>query len=147
MQFFDINNKFCSFCHPPTASHLLPISPPFCPLLIWKSPINWRLHLHISDQRVRGWLLLDNYLPTLALTVTYLLIVWTGPKYMKTRQPYSCRGILMLYNLGLTLLSFYMFYEVNRLLRAVTKDYKRTKERAAYSLRTECMNMARNMYI
>lgn len=78
---------------------------------------NQRLsHLHLSDQRVRGWLLLDDYLPTFALTVMYLLIVWMGPKYMKHRQPFSCRGILMLYNLGLTLLSFYMFYEVNRLL-------------------------------
>lgn len=68
------------------------------------------------DQRVRGWLLLDDYPPTFALTVVYLLIVWMGPKYMKNRQPYSCRGLLVLYNLGLTLLSFYMFYEVNRLL-------------------------------
>uniref|UniRef100_A0AAQ4QAG2 Elongation of very long chain fatty acids protein n=1 Tax=Gasterosteus aculeatus aculeatus TaxID=481459 RepID=A0AAQ4QAG2_GASAC len=68
------------------------------------------------DQRVRGWLLLDNYPPTFALTVMYLLIVWIGPKYMKHRQPCSCRGLLVLYNLGLTLLSFYMFYEVNGLL-------------------------------
>ncbi|XP_060942739.1 elongation of very long chain fatty acids protein 5 [Limanda limanda] len=64
------------------------------------------------DQRVRGWLLLDNYPPTFALTVMYLLIVWMGPKYMKHRQPYSCRGLMVLYNLGLTLLSFYMFYEL-----------------------------------
>lgn len=76
---------------------------------------NWCFFLHISDQRVRGWLLLDNYPPTFALTVMYLLIVWMGPKYMKHRQPYSCRGLLVVYNLGLTLLSFYMFYEVNRL--------------------------------
>lgn len=77
---------------------------------------NRPLYLHISDQRVRGWLLLDNYPPTFALTTMYLLIVWLGPKYMKHRQPYSCRGLLVLYNLGLTLLSFYMFYEVNTLL-------------------------------
>lgn len=64
------------------------------------------------DQRVRGWLLLDNYSPTFVLTVMYLLIVWIGPKYMRNRQPYSCRGLLLLYNLGLTLLSFYMFYEL-----------------------------------
>lgn len=85
-------------------------------LLLAMRPKNSALYLHISDQRVRGWLLLDNYPPTFALTVMYLLIVWTGPKYMKRRQPYSCRGLLVLYNLGLTLLSFYMFYEVNRLL-------------------------------
>lgn len=77
----------------------------------------WPLSLYLRpDQRVRGWLLLDHYPPTLALTVMYLLIVWMGPKYMKHRQPYSCRGAMMIYNLGLTLLSFYMFYEVNRWL-------------------------------
>lgn len=58
-------------------------------------------------------LLLDSYLPTLALTLSYLLIVWAGPKYMKRRQPYSCRGAMMLYNLAITLLSFRMFSEVN----------------------------------
>lgn len=58
-------------------------------------------------------LLLDSYLPTLALTLGYLLIVWVGPKYMNRRQPYSCRGAMMLYNLGITILSFGMFSEVN----------------------------------
>lgn len=57
--------------------------------------------------------LLDSYLPTLALTLGYLLIVWLGPKYMNRRQPYSCRGAMMLYNLGITILSFGMFSEVN----------------------------------
>uniref|UniRef100_A0A9J8A5R8 Elongation of very long chain fatty acids protein n=1 Tax=Cyprinus carpio carpio TaxID=630221 RepID=A0A9J8A5R8_CYPCA len=68
------------------------------------------------DPRVRGWLLLDNYIPTFAFTVMYLLIVWMGPKYMKNRQPYSCRALLVPYNLGLTLLSFYMFYEMINVL-------------------------------
>lgn len=58
-------------------------------------------------------LLLDGYLPTLALTLGYLLIVWLGPRCMKHRQPYSCRGAMMLYNLGITILSFGMFSEVN----------------------------------
>ncbi|KAM9847400.1 very long chain fatty acid elongase 5 [Aulostomus maculatus] len=64
------------------------------------------------DHRVRGWLLLDNYCWTLALTVTYLVIVLAGPRYMRSRQAYSCRGLLVLYNLALTLLSFYMFYQL-----------------------------------
>ncbi|EDL26358.1 ELOVL family member 5, elongation of long chain fatty acids (yeast), isoform CRA_b [Mus musculus] len=66
------------------------------------------------DTRVKGWFLLDNYIPTFVCSVIYLLIVWLGPKYMKNRQPFSCRGILQLYNLGLTLLSLYMFYEVGQ---------------------------------
>uniref|UniRef100_A0A8C7QKA3 Elongation of very long chain fatty acids protein n=1 Tax=Oncorhynchus mykiss TaxID=8022 RepID=A0A8C7QKA3_ONCMY len=65
-----------------------------------------------DPSRVQGWLLLDNYPPTFALTVMYLLIVWMGPKYMRHRQPVSCRGLLLVYNLGLTILSFYMFYEM-----------------------------------
>uniref|UniRef100_H3DGL6 Elongation of very long chain fatty acids protein n=2 Tax=Tetraodon nigroviridis TaxID=99883 RepID=H3DGL6_TETNG len=64
------------------------------------------------DRRVRGMLLLDSYLPTLGLTLAYLLIVWVGPKYMKGRQAYSCRGAMMLYNLGITILSFGMFSEL-----------------------------------
>ncbi|XP_064173120.1 elongation of very long chain fatty acids protein 5 [Anguilla rostrata] len=79
---------------------------------------NHRLNTYIDswmgprDQRVRGWLLLDDYPATFALTVAYLLIVWMGPKYMKNRQPFSCRGLLVVYNLGLTLLSLYMFCEL-----------------------------------
>ncbi|KAG7262499.1 hypothetical protein CRUP_035425 [Coryphaenoides rupestris] len=64
-----------------------------------------------KNQRVQGWLLLDNYPPTLVLTLAYLLIVWLGPRYMRARQPVSCRRLLVVYNLVLTLLSFYMFYE------------------------------------
>uniref|UniRef100_A0A8C9DE05 Elongation of very long chain fatty acids protein n=1 Tax=Prolemur simus TaxID=1328070 RepID=A0A8C9DE05_PROSS len=67
--------------------------------------------LGTRDTRVKGWFLLDNYIPTLVCSIIYLLIVWLGPKYMKNRQPFSCRGILMVYNLGLTLLSLYMFFE------------------------------------
>ncbi|XP_003964216.1 very long chain fatty acid elongase 5 [Takifugu rubripes] len=79
---------------------------------------NQRLNAHFEawlgprDKRVRGMLLLDGYLPTLALTLGYLLVVWMGPRYMKHRQPYSCRGAMMLYNLGITILSFGMFSEL-----------------------------------
>ncbi|KAI4896329.1 hypothetical protein NFI96_015777 [Prochilodus magdalenae] len=79
---------------------------------------NHRLNTYIDswmgprDPRVRGWFLLDDYPATFVCTMLYLLIVWLGPKYMKNREPYSCRRILVVYNLGLTLLSFYMFYEL-----------------------------------
>uniref|UniRef100_A0A8D1CBG0 Elongation of very long chain fatty acids protein n=2 Tax=Sus scrofa TaxID=9823 RepID=A0A8D1CBG0_PIG len=72
----------------------------------------FRAWLGPRDLRVKGWFLLDNYIPTLVCSILYLLIVWLGPKYMKNRQPFSCRGILVVYNLGLTLLSLYMFYEL-----------------------------------
>lgn len=71
---------------------------------------------YFPDTRVKGWFLLDNYIPTFVCSIIYLLIVWLGPKYMKNRQPFFCRGILVVYNLGLTLLSLYMFYEVGQRL-------------------------------
>ncbi|XP_070442336.1 very long chain fatty acid elongase 5 isoform X5 [Equus przewalskii] len=72
----------------------------------------FRALLGPRDTRVKGWFLLDNYIPTFICTAIYLLVVWLGPKYMRTRQPFSCRGILVVYNLGLTLLSLFMFYEL-----------------------------------
>lgn len=71
-------------------------------------------HKHFfADSRVRGWFLLDSYLPTFTLTIVYLLSIWLGNKYMKNRPALSLRGILTLYNLGITLLSAYMLVEVS----------------------------------
>lgn len=64
------------------------------------------------DLRVRGWLLLDSYTPTMVLTFIYLLIVYLGPKYMKNKTAYSLKNVLLLYNFGVTMLSFYMLVEV-----------------------------------
>jgi len=64
------------------------------------------------DFRVRGWFMLDSYLPTFFLTVLYLLSIWLGNKYMKNRPALSLRGVLTLYNLGITLLSVYMLVEL-----------------------------------
>ncbi|XP_077018199.1 very long chain fatty acid elongase 5 isoform X2 [Tamandua tetradactyla] len=82
--------------------------------------------LGTRDTRVKGWFLLDNYIPTLICSVIYLLIVWLGPKYMKNKQPFSCRGILVVYNLGLTLLSLYMFCEIEGSLISLKDGYCRT---------------------
>ncbi|XP_045408559.1 elongation of very long chain fatty acids protein 2 [Lemur catta] len=64
------------------------------------------------DARVRGWFMLDSYLPTFFLTVIYLLSIWLGNKYMKNRPALSLRSILTLYNLAITLLSAYMLAEL-----------------------------------
>ncbi|KAB5533076.1 hypothetical protein PHYPO_G00127480 [Pangasianodon hypophthalmus] len=64
------------------------------------------------DPRVRGWLLLDSCTPTLVLTFIYLLIVYLGPKYMKNKTAYSLKNVLLLYNFGVTMLSFYMLVEL-----------------------------------
>uniref|UniRef100_A0A8C5K9S2 Elongation of very long chain fatty acids protein n=1 Tax=Jaculus jaculus TaxID=51337 RepID=A0A8C5K9S2_JACJA len=55
---------------------------------------------------------MDNYIPTFVCSVIYLLIVWLGPKYMKNKWPFFCWGVLVVYKLGLTLLSLCMFCEL-----------------------------------
>lgn len=57
--------------------------------------------------------MLDSYLPTFSLTVLYLLSIWLGNRYMRNRPALSLRGVLTLYNLGITLLSAYMLAEVS----------------------------------
>ncbi|XP_062926051.1 elongation of very long chain fatty acids protein 2 [Mobula hypostoma] len=66
----------------------------------------------IRDPRVRGWALLDSYLPTFFLTLLYLSTIWLGTKYMREKPAFSLRGHLILYNLGVMLLSLYMFIEL-----------------------------------
>lgn len=58
---------------------------------------------------------MDSYLPTFFLTGAYLLCIWLGNKFMKNRPPFSLRAHLIVYNLGITLLSFYMLVEVSAL--------------------------------
>ncbi|KAL2085462.1 hypothetical protein ACEWY4_018782 [Coilia grayii] len=64
------------------------------------------------DPRVRGWLLLDSYLPTVLLTLLYLLIIMLGPLYMRSRPAYSLKGVLAVYNFSVTMLSLYMLVEL-----------------------------------
>ncbi|KAM9551251.1 very long chain fatty acid elongase 2 [Salvelinus alpinus] len=64
------------------------------------------------DSRVRGWLMMDSYLPTLSLTILYLLTVYLGSKYMRNRPAYSLKGVLQVYNFSVTMLSLYMLVEL-----------------------------------
>ena len=68
----------------------------------------------ISDPKTRDWFLIwRDPRPVWVLTIMYLLIVTLGPKVMKNRQPYSLQSFMVVYNLGLVALSFYMTVEVN----------------------------------
>jgi len=62
-----------------------------------------------SDVRVDGWLLMDSILPTVLLTLTYLLILQIGPKLMKNRAAFEMRSAMMVYNLFQTVYSAWVF--------------------------------------
>ena len=65
-----------------------------------------------TDKRVEKWPLMDNPLPTLAISTSYLLILWLGPKYMKNREPFQLRKTLIIYNFSMVFLNFFIFKEV-----------------------------------
>lgn len=88
--------------------------------------------LTLSDDRTKGWLLVDSPLPTVIYTVMYLAIVWIGPKLMQkwvkmvlalkipylnftfnlftlqSRSPYKLTGLLVPYNLSMAILNGYI---------------------------------------
>lgn len=75
-----------------------------CWLLLFASPS--------SDKRVDDWPLMQSPFPTLTISTIYLLTVWLGPKWMKTREPFQLRFLLVVYNFGMVLLNFFIFKEV-----------------------------------
>lgn len=64
------------------------------------------------DKRVDDWPLMQSPFPTLTISTIYLLTVWLGPKWMKTREPFQLRFLLVVYNFGMVLLNFFIFKEV-----------------------------------
>lgn len=53
--------------------------------------------------------------PTLCISTFYLLFVWLGPKWMKDREPFQMRLVLIIYNFGMVLLNLFIFREVGLL--------------------------------
>lgn len=68
--------------------------------------------LEKGDPRVEDWFLMKNPLPIIAIEIFYLVgVVWLGPRIMANRQPFNPKGLMIVYNGFLVLLSMYMFYE------------------------------------
>ncbi|XP_064624332.1 very long chain fatty acid elongase 7-like [Lineus longissimus] len=64
------------------------------------------------DQRTTNWFLLGSPWPNLLLVATYIFISTKGgPWFMKNREPYDIRKIMVAYNLFMVYLSSYMVYE------------------------------------
>ncbi|MBZ3888334.1 Elongation of very long chain fatty acids protein 4 [Sciurus carolinensis] len=66
----------------------------------------------IADKRVEDWPLMQSPWPTLSISTLYLLFVWLGPKWMKDREPFQMRLVLIVYNFGMVLLNLFIFREL-----------------------------------
>ncbi|XP_070491102.1 very long chain fatty acid elongase 4-like [Chironomus tepperi] len=71
---------------------------------------NWTLTL--TDPRSKGWLLVDSPWPTFCGIVIYLTSVYFGPKIMRNRKPFKLNNLLVVYNLAMAALNFYIFWQL-----------------------------------
>lgn len=55
------------------------------------------IEVHYSLDQTAGWTYSNLWIPPLA-SVAYLLIIFSGKKWMQNRQPYNLRGLLTLWN-------------------------------------------------
>ncbi|XP_055772626.1 elongation of very long chain fatty acids protein 4-like [Salvelinus fontinalis] len=79
--------------------------------------------LTIADKRVEKWPLMDNPLPTLAISSSYLLFLWLGPKYMQNREPFQLKKTLILYNFSMVVFNFFICKELFLAARAAGYSY------------------------
>ncbi|KAA0196123.1 hypothetical protein HAZT_HAZT003532 [Hyalella azteca] len=67
----------------------------------------------VADTRMDGWFMMESPLPT---TVVCLVYVWlvkvAGPRFMKDRQPYQLKNLIIVYNFLQVLFSMFIFYEM-----------------------------------
>ncbi|KAH7954451.1 hypothetical protein HPB49_018751 [Dermacentor silvarum] len=76
------------------------------------------------DSRTRGWPLVGNPIPLIAICVLYVYVVKiVGPKWMADRKPFELRALMAVYNLALVLLnSFFVWTFVRH--GYIAKGYK-----------------------
>lgn len=72
---------------------------------------HYYLH-HGADPRSKDWLLVSSPWPLLAIIILYLLLLRFGPKFMANRKPFDLKGVMVVYNLLVVVLSVYMFKEL-----------------------------------
>jgi len=65
-----------------------------------------------ADPRTKDWPLVENFAPTLALTICYLMIVKLLPIFMRNRKPFQLNRFMVVYNLSLVALNFHIFREL-----------------------------------
>ncbi|XP_070563176.1 very long chain fatty acid elongase 7-like [Ptychodera flava] len=71
----------------------------------------WDEVIKQADPRVDGYFMMSSPWPGWIIVAVYLFIVWQGPKWMKDRDPFDLKNILLVYNFFMVALSGFIFYE------------------------------------
>ena len=70
---------------------------------------------YLIDPRTTHWAMMEGFAPTILICISYVILVKKiGPYLMESRKPFQLRGILIVYNSAMVVLSTYLFYEVSK---------------------------------
>ena len=68
--------------------------------------------MSLGDSRVESWGLMSSPLPTILITVLYLLMCLRGPRLMSSLPALSLRPVVVVYNIFCAGLNLYIFLEI-----------------------------------
>ncbi|XP_032221888.2 elongation of very long chain fatty acids protein 4 isoform X1 [Nematostella vectensis] len=100
----------------------------------------------VGDPRLHEWPLIATPWPCLSLMAMYLFIVKVGPKFMENRKAWDLRGVLVVYNFALVLLSAYMVYEFIASILSIP-EFNLMCQDVSYEEDPRLMRLARVCYI
>ena len=79
-------------------------------LLLHKSHV---IDHHVSDPRTSDWILMSGPMPLLTILITYLYFCKSaGPRWMRDRQPFDLKYVLIVYNAIMVVFSTWVVNEV-----------------------------------
>ncbi|XP_048458078.1 ELOVL fatty acid elongase 8b [Rhincodon typus] len=84
-----------------------------------------------GDKRTDPWFLVYSPIPIIVTFIVYLLICTYGPKYMRSREPFNLKYVLLVYNFSLVAISAYIFWEF--LVTSIRANYSYLCEPVDYS--------------
>ena len=67
-----------------------------------------------SDPRIKDYVFVGNPIPPALTVLSYLVFLYVGPKWMKHREAFQLKWVMIVYNFGITLFTVFIFKEVRK---------------------------------
>jgi hypothetical protein len=100
------------------------------------SNVNLIVFFAEQDPRLKQWLMMSDPLLSTSICAAYFIFVMVGSKLMKNREPFELRGLLIVYNFCMVLVSLYLFSEVS----LFCEPFEKTMIRFSWLFRKEILN-------
>jgi elongation of very long chain fatty acids protein 7 len=98
------------------------------------------LKIKYSDPRTSDWFMMSSPIPSLAISLAYVVFVLITPRIMKNREAFKLKEIMLVYNFAMVILSSYLFYEF--LASGWLMDYSLSCQPVDYSRSPKAMRVS-----